>query len=74
MTEKKTKTRKILFFLMDNPVTLMVISFLMIFAGQKLSYALLSALIPMIPAIAATDAFRTSTLYLGFVGIWVVTL
>lgn len=74
MTKTNTKAKKILFFLLDNPVTLMVIGFLMIFAGQKLSYAVLSALIPMIPTIAATDAFRTSTLYLGFVGIWVVTL
>ena len=72
MTKTNAKAKKALFFLLDNPVTLMVISFLIILAGHKLSYRLLSALVPMIPGIAATDAFRTSTLYLGFVGIWVV--
>ena len=74
MTEMKTKTKKILFFLLDNPVTLMVITYLLIVAGQILGANLVSFAGQMIPSIAATDAWRTSNLYLRFVGIWVVTL
>ena len=74
MTEMKTKTKKILFFLLDNPVTLMVITYLLIVAGQILGANLVYFAGQMIPSIAATDAWRTSNLYLRFVGIWVVTL
>ena len=70
----KTKTKKILFFLLDNPVTLMVITYLLIVAGQILGANLVYFAGQMIPSIAATDAWRTSNLYLRFVGIWVVTL
>ena len=74
MTEMKTKTKKILFFLLDNPVTLMVITYLLIVAGQILGANLVYFAGQMIPSIAATDAWRTSNLYLRFVGIWIVTL
>ena len=74
MTEMKTKTKKVLFFLLDNPVTLMVITYLLIVAGQILGANLVYFAGQMIPSIAATDAWRTSNLYLRFVGIWVVTL
>lgn len=74
MTEMKTKTKKILFFLLDNPVTLMVITYLLIVAGQILGANLVYFAGQMIPSIAATDAWRTSNLYLRFVGIWAVTL
>lgn len=74
MTEMKTKTKKILFFLLDNPVALMVITYLLIVAGQILGANLVYFAGQMIPSIAATDAWRTSNLYLRFVGIWVVTL
>lgn len=74
MTEMKTKTKKILFFLLDNPVTLMVITYLLIVAGQILGANLVYFAGQMIPSIAAADAWRTSNLYLRFVGIWVVTL
>ena len=68
------KTKKILFFLLDNPVTLMVIGYLMIVVGQTLGYSLVYMVGAMIPAVAATDVWRSSILYLGFVGIWAVVL
>lgn len=52
----------------------MVITYLLIVAGQILGANLVYFAGQMIPSIAATDAWRTSNLYLRFVGIWVVTL
>ena len=74
MLKMGTKQKKIMYFLLDNPVALMVITFLMIYAGQVLGFSVLSAVVPMIPAIAATDAFQSSATYLAFLGIWVVAL
>ena len=52
----------------------MVVTYLLIVAGQILGANLVYFAGQMIPSIAATDAWRTSNLYLRFVGIWVVTL
>lgn len=75
MTEvKNNQKKKIMSFLRNNPVTLMVIVSLIIHTGQRLSYKLLTILMPMIPNIAATDVFQTSAVYLLFVGTWAVAL
>lgn len=71
---KNTKMKKIMFFLLNNPVTLMVIGFFMIAAGQMLGLKLVVAAEPMIPSISATDVWETCYVYLIFVGIWAVAL
>ena len=52
----------------------MVVTYLLIVAGQILGANLVYFAGQMIPSIAATDAWRTSNLYLRFVVIWVGTL
>ena len=70
----KKQNENIMFFLRDNPITLMVISYLMIWVGQLMGFRLLLAVTQLIPTIAATDAWVTAGDYLMFVGIWAVAL
>lgn len=71
---RNTKMKKIIFFLLDNPVTLMAIGYLMFAVGQLLSLELLLAVEQRIPAISATDIWKSSKTYLLFVGVWAVVL
>ena len=74
MTKTNTKMNKIISFLRNNPISLMVIGYYLIVCGQILGGGLVGSVGQLMPTIAATDAWQTGKLYLAFVGIWAVTL
>jgi membrane protease YdiL (CAAX protease family) len=74
MTKVNTKMNKIISFLRNNPISLMVIGYYLIVCGQILGRVLVGSVGQLMPTIAATDAWQTGNFYLAFVGIWAVTL
>jgi membrane protease YdiL (CAAX protease family) len=74
MTEPNTEKKKRKFSLLDNLIVIPIIGYLLILLGQILGGVLVGILAGLLPGVFSTDAGITSQLYLGFLGIWIVTL
>lgn len=74
MTEPNTEKKKRKFSLLDNLIVIPIIGYLLIVLGQILGGVLVGILAGLLPGVFSTDAGITSQLYLGFLGIWIVTL
>lgn len=74
MTEPNTEKKKRKFSLLDNLIVIPIIGYLLIVLGQILGGVLVGILVGLLPGVFSTDAGITSQLYLGFLGIWILTL
>ena len=74
MTECNTEKKKRKFSLLDNLIVIPIIGYLLIVLGQLLGGVLVGILAGLLPGVFSTDAGITSQLYLGFLGIWILTL
>ena len=74
MTEPNTEKKKRKFSLLDNLIVIPIIGYLLIVLGQILGGVLVGILAGLLPGVFSTDAGITSQLYLGFLGIWILTL
>lgn len=74
MTEPNTEKKKRKFSLLDNLIVVPIIGYLLIVLGQLLGGVLVGILAGLLPGVFSTDAGITSQLYLGFLGIWILTL
>lgn len=74
MMEQNTEKKKRKFSLLDNLIVIPIIGYLLIVLGQILGGVLVGILTGLLPGVFSTDAGITSQLYLGFLGIWIVTL
>lgn len=74
MTEPNTEKKKRKFSLLDNLIVIPIIGYLLIVLGQILGGVLVGILTGLLPGVFSTDAGITSQLYLGFLGIWILTL
>ena len=74
MTEPNTEKKKRKFSLLDNLIVIPIIGYLLIVLGQLLGGVLVGILAGLLPGVFSTDAGITSQLYLGFLGIWILTL
>lgn len=74
MTEPNTEKKKRKFSLLDNLIVIPIIGYLLIVLGQLLGGVLVGILSGLLPGVFSTDAGITSQLYLGFLGIWILTL
>ena len=74
MTEPNTEKKKRKFSLLDNLIVIPIIGYLLIVLGQTLGGVLVGILAGLLPGVFSTDAGITSQLYLGFLGVWIVTL
>ena len=74
MTEQNIEKKKRKFSLLDNLIVIPIIGYLLIVLGQILGGVLVGILAGLLPGVFSTDAGITSQLYLGFLGIWIVTL
>ena len=74
MTEPNTEKKKRKFSLLDNLIVIPIIGYLLIVLGQIPGGVLVGILAGLLPGVFSTDAGITSQLYLGFLGIWIVTL
>lgn len=74
MTEPNTEKKKRKFSLLDNLIVIPIIGYLLIVLGQILGGVLVGILAGLLPGVFSTDAGITSQLYLGFLGVWIVTL
>lgn len=74
MTEPNTEKKKRKFSLLDNLIVIPIIGYLLIVLGQILGGVLVGVLTGLLPGVFSTDAGITSQLYLGFLGIWILTL
>lgn len=74
MTEPNTEKKKRKFSLLDNLIVVPIIGYLLIVLGQLLGGVLVGILAGLLPGVFSTDAGITSKLYLGFLGIWILTL
>ena len=74
MMEPNTEKKKRKFSLLDNLIVIPIIGYLLIVLGQILGGVLVGILTGLLPGVFSTDAGITSQLYLGFLGIWIVTL
>ena len=74
MTEPNTEKKKRKFSLLDNLIVVPIIGYLLIVLGQILGGVLVGILAGLLPGVFSTDAGITSQLYLGFLGIWILTL
>ena len=74
MTETNTEKKKRKFSLLDNLIVIPIIGYLLIVLGQLLGGVLVGILAGLLPGVFSTDAGITSQLYLGFLGIWILTL
>lgn len=74
MTEQNIEKKKRKFSLLDNLIVIPIIGYLLIVLGQILGGVLVGILAGLLPGVFSTDAGITSQLYLGFLGIWILTL
>ena len=74
MTVQNTEKKKRKFSLLDNLIVIPIIGYLLIVLGQTLGGVLVGILVGLLPGVFSTDAGITSQLYLGFLGIWILTL
>lgn len=74
MTECNTEKKKRKFSLLDNLIVIPIIGYLLIVLGQIPGGVLVGILAGLLPGVFSTDAGITSQLYLGFLGIWILTL
>ena len=74
MTEPNTEKKKRKFSLLDNLIVIPIIGYLLIVLGQIPGGVLVGILAGLLPGVFSTDAGITSQLYLGFLGIWILTL
>ena len=74
MTEQNIEKKKRKFSLLDNLIVIPIIGYLLIVLGQLLGGVLVGILTGLLPGVFSTDAGITSQLYLGFLGIWILTL
>jgi membrane protease YdiL (CAAX protease family) len=74
MTEQNIEKKKRKFSLLDNLIVIPIIGYLLIVLGQILGGVLVGILAGLLPGVFSTDAGITSKLYLGFLGIWILTL
>ena len=74
MNEPNTEKKKRKFSLLDNLIVIPIIGYLLIVLGQFLGGVLVGILAGLLPGVFSTDAGITSQLYLGFLGIWILTL
>lgn len=74
MTEPNAEKKKRKFSLLDNLIVIPIIGYLLIVLGQILGGVLVGILAGLLPGVFSTDAGITSQLYLGFLGVWIVTL
>jgi membrane protease YdiL (CAAX protease family) len=74
MTEPNTEKKKRKFSLLDNLIVIPIIGYLLIVLGQLLGGVLVGILAGLLPGVFSTDAGITSQLYLGFLGVWILTL
>ena len=74
MTEPNAEKKKRKFSLLDNLIVVPIIGYLLIVLGQLLGGVLVGILAGLLPGVFSTDAGITSQLYLGFLGIWILTL
>ena len=74
MTEPNAEKKKRKFSLLDNLIVIPIIGYLLIVLGQLLGGVLVGILAGLLPGVFSTDAGITSQLYLGFLGIWILTL